>query len=163
MILKTNKSKGIIWGCSQNFGLIQAGWAIFWGTWCGWNGGACRKWSKCEMSLKTERDKGRHKGLEPKIWIPQSRMSLYCVQHGQHREGCGDAFMMEWELGKVNTILCATWTTQSRVWGLESPRRQNWPWHQTPTVWRCFDIKTRTRFFWSCCEPFEHAFWVLGF
>ena len=32
-----------------------------------------------------------------------------------------------------------------------------------PTVWRQFDVNTMTQVFWSCCEPFEHAFWELGF
>ena len=40
---KQTKSRGSIQGWSQNFELIQPGWAFFWGTWCGWNGGAGRK------------------------------------------------------------------------------------------------------------------------
>ena len=86
--------------------------------------------SKCGMSLKTERDQGRHKGLEPKIQIPPSRMSLLLgrlmwqkrrnlqntIQVNQEGtrtthsrvQGCFHcgSFSLELELGEVSTILC---------------------------------------------------------
>ena len=95
--------------------------------------------SKCGMSLKTERDQGRHKGLEPKIQIPPSRMSLLLgrlmwlkrrnlqnmiqVNQGRTRTthsrvwGCfnGGSFSLELELGEVTSILCTRIFTEKGV------------------------------------------------
>ena len=46
------------------------------------------------------------------LWIENSaKVTLFCVQHGQHRAGCGDASMMGLSLWSENlvklTLFCA--------------------------------------------------------
>ena len=112
---KQTKSRGSIQGCSQ------PGWALFWGTWCGWNGGAGRRRSRwtsggspnARWVWKQKGTRGGIRGLSQKFgflqagwvffwggwcgWnggICRTRFWWTRGEHEQHRAECEDVSMM---------------------------------------------------------------------